>query len=128
MKPKYVYLLDSVQTNNKRHTTISTKYTLVWHSRNFLSKSIRADSIEYIDDKQSNPSIQGLVVPPVPPGGPGGDEDEDTYEEAEPYLPNTTTSNTGIYKHMNWNVDSFFCAHKETCFKNFVKHLHPCFR
>ncbi|KAM7415519.1 hypothetical protein PAMA_017838 [Pampus argenteus] len=33
--------------------------------------------------------IQGPVVPPVPPGGLGGDDDEDTYEEAEPYLPDT---------------------------------------
>ncbi|XP_018519641.1 actin filament-associated protein 1-like 1 [Lates calcarifer] len=39
--------------------------------------------------------IQGPTVPPHPPGGLGGDDDEDTYEEAEPYVPaDTTTSNT----------------------------------
>ncbi|XP_026198235.1 actin filament-associated protein 1-like 2 [Anabas testudineus] len=37
---------------------------------------------------------QGPAVPPHPPGGLGGD-DEDTYEEAEPYVPaDTTVSNT----------------------------------
>ncbi|XP_059193601.1 actin filament-associated protein 1-like 2 isoform X2 [Centropristis striata] len=36
----------------------------------------------------------GPVVPPLPPGGLGADDDEDTYEEAEPYLPDTTTTNT----------------------------------
>ncbi|XP_040010127.1 actin filament-associated protein 1-like 2 [Xiphias gladius] len=37
----------------------------------------------------------GPAVPPHPPGGLGGDEEEDTYEEAEPYLPaDTTVSNT----------------------------------
>ncbi|XP_024908729.1 actin filament-associated protein 1-like 2 isoform X2 [Cynoglossus semilaevis] len=36
----------------------------------------------------------GPTVPPLPPGGLGDDE-EDTYEEAEPYLPaNSTVSNT----------------------------------
>ncbi|XP_074527053.1 actin filament-associated protein 1-like 2 [Halichoeres trimaculatus] len=39
-------------------------------------------------------SIQGPVVPPLPPGGLGSDDDEDTYEEAEPYIADTTTSNT----------------------------------
>lgn len=40
--------------------------------------------------------MQGPTVPPHPPGGLGGDEDEDTYEEAEPYAPaETTVSNTG---------------------------------
>ncbi|XP_067376552.1 actin filament-associated protein 1-like 2 isoform X5 [Channa argus] len=35
------------------------------------------------------------AVPPHPPGGLGGDDDEDTYEEAEPYVPaDTTMSNT----------------------------------
>ncbi|GAA6230501.1 actin filament-associated protein 1-like 1 isoform X2 [Lates japonicus] len=39
--------------------------------------------------------IHGPTVPPHPPGGLGGDDDEDTYEEAEPYVPaDTTTSNT----------------------------------
>ncbi|XP_071340170.1 actin filament-associated protein 1-like 2 [Trachinotus anak] len=38
---------------------------------------------------------QGPTVPPHPPGGLGGDDDEDTYEEAEPYVPaDTTMSNT----------------------------------
>ncbi|XP_022621605.1 actin filament-associated protein 1-like 2 [Seriola dumerili] len=37
----------------------------------------------------------GPTVPPHPPGGLGADDDEDTYEEAEPYVPaDTTTSNT----------------------------------
>ncbi|CAJ1069616.1 actin filament-associated protein 1-like 1 [Xyrichtys novacula] len=39
-------------------------------------------------------SIQGPVVPPLPPGGLGGDDDEDTYEEAEPYVADTSMSNT----------------------------------
>ena len=39
------------------------------------------------------------MVPPLPPGGLGADDDEDTYEEAEPYIPDTTTSNAGIYTH-----------------------------
>lgn len=39
--------------------------------------------------------MQGLKVPPHPPGGLGGDDDEDTYEEAEPYIAaDTTMSNT----------------------------------
>ncbi|XP_008301564.1 actin filament-associated protein 1-like 2 [Stegastes partitus] len=39
--------------------------------------------------------MQGPVVPPHPPGGLGADEDEDTYEEAEPYVAaDTTVSNT----------------------------------
>lgn len=39
--------------------------------------------------------MQVPTVPPHPPGGLGGDEDEDTYEEAEPYAPaETTVSNT----------------------------------
>ena len=37
--------------------------------------------------------MQGLTVP-LPP--PGGDDEEDTYEEAEPYVAaDTTVSNTG---------------------------------
>ncbi|XP_047238147.1 actin filament-associated protein 1-like 2 isoform X1 [Girardinichthys multiradiatus] len=39
--------------------------------------------------------MQGPTVPPHPPGGLGGDDDEDTYEEAEPYIPaETSVSNT----------------------------------
>ncbi|XP_051806547.1 actin filament-associated protein 1-like 2 [Acanthochromis polyacanthus] len=43
----------------------------------------------------------GPTVPPLPPGGLGGDEDEDTYEEAEPYVAadtNTEKSDSSHYE------------------------------
>lgn len=41
-----------------------------------------------------NDCLQGPTVPPHPPGGLGGDDEEDTYEEAEPYVASETNTGT----------------------------------
>ncbi|XP_034025513.1 actin filament-associated protein 1-like 2 [Thalassophryne amazonica] len=49
-----------------------------------------------LDLKQDSAAWLKNVGPTValPPGGLGSDDDEDTYEEAEPFIPDTATTNT----------------------------------
>ncbi|XP_023119124.2 actin filament-associated protein 1-like 2 isoform X1 [Amphiprion ocellaris] len=58
---------------------------------------------ELVSDQDSPVWLRngGPTVPPLPPGGLGGNEDEDTYEEAEPYVAadtNTEKSDSSHYE------------------------------
>ncbi|XP_047197071.1 actin filament-associated protein 1-like 2 [Hippoglossus stenolepis] len=80
------YMIMSCPSSSPSNELTDTPWTGVFSSE-LLSNQ---DSCVWLKNE-----IQGPTVPPHPPGGLGSDDDEDTYEEAEPYIPaDTTTSNT----------------------------------